>query len=52
MVIASPLNARQKLSIYLTFYNQEWPHQSPGYRTPADVYHQPGSAYEDTTFPP
>lgn len=43
---ASPRDARQNLSAYLTFYNQERPHQSLGYRTPADVYHQPASAHE------
>lgn len=35
---ASPRDARQHLSAYLTFYNQARPHQSLGYRTPADVY--------------
>lgn len=37
----SPRDARHSLSAYLTFYNQERPHQSLGYRTPAEVYHQP-----------
>jgi len=30
--------ARQGISAYLTFYNQERPHQSLGYQTPAEVY--------------
>jgi len=33
-----PRDARQGLTAYLAFYNQERPHQSLGYRTPADVY--------------
>lgn len=37
----SPREARQELSAYLTFYNQERPHQSLGYKTPADVYYLP-----------
>ncbi|MGH2410832.1 MAG: IS3 family transposase, partial [Chloroflexota bacterium] len=35
----SPRQARQGLSQYLAFYNQERPHQALGYRTPAEVYH-------------
>ena len=34
----SPREARQGLGRYLAFYNQERPHQSLGYRTPAEVY--------------
>lgn len=30
--------ARQGISSYLTFYNQERPHQALGYQTPAEVY--------------
>lgn len=37
---ASPREARQGLGQYLTFYNQERPHQSLDYRTPAEVYFQ------------
>lgn len=37
---ASPREARQDLGHYLTFYNQERPHQSLDYRTPAEVYFQ------------
>jgi putative transposase len=35
---ASPREARQNLSRYLRFYNEERPHQSLAYRTPAEVY--------------
>lgn len=34
----SPRQARQGLSTYLAFYNDQRPHQSLGYRTPAEVY--------------
>jgi putative transposase len=37
----SPKAARQGLSRYLFFYNQERPHQALGYRTPAEVYLNP-----------
>jgi hypothetical protein len=30
--------ARQSLTRYLTYYNEGRPHQSLGYRTPAEVY--------------
>jgi putative transposase len=36
---ASPREARQGIGQYLTFYNQERPHQSLAYRTPAEVYY-------------
>ncbi len=35
---ASPREARQGLSGYLSFYNTERPHQALGYKTPAQVY--------------
>jgi putative transposase len=35
---ATPREARQGLSRYLTYYNEERPHQALGYRTPAQVY--------------
>ena len=35
---ASPRETRLGLGQYLTFYNQERPHQSLGYQTPAQVY--------------
>lgn len=40
----TPRAARQGLGQYLTFYNQERPHQSLGYQTPAQVYFQTGAA--------
>ena len=36
----SPREARQGIGQYLAFYNQERPHQSLKYRTPAEVYFQ------------
>jgi putative transposase len=35
---ATPRDARYGLARYLTFYNDERPHQALGYRTPAEVY--------------
>ena len=37
----TPREARQGLSSYLTFYNQERPHQALGYLTPAAVHADP-----------
>jgi putative transposase len=37
----TPKEARAGLSSYLTFYNQERPHQALGYLTPAAVHAQP-----------
>jgi len=34
----TPRHARQSLARYLTYYNERRPHQSLGYRTPAQVY--------------
>lgn len=34
----SPREARERLGGYLSFYNEERPHQSLGYRTPAEMY--------------
>jgi len=34
----SPRQARQSLEDYLIFYNQQRPHQSLGYQTPAQLY--------------
>jgi putative transposase len=34
----SPREARQALTRYFEFYNQERPHQALDYLTPADVY--------------
>jgi putative transposase len=41
----TPRQARQSLTRYLTYYNEGRPHQSLGYRTPADVYF--GTQQED-----
>lgn len=41
----SPKAARKALTRYLTFYNQERPHQALGYKTPAEVYSQPRLAH-------
>lgn len=35
---ASPREARRQLAGYFDFYNLARPHQSPGYRAPAQVY--------------
>ena len=35
---ASPKEARQQLSRYFAFYNQQRPHQALDYQVPADVY--------------
>jgi len=35
---ASPREARQALTRYFAFYNQERPHQALNYQTPAEVY--------------
>lgn len=34
----TPRDARQGISKYLKYYNEERPHQSLGYSTPAEVY--------------
>lgn len=39
---ATPRQARTGLTRYLEFYNGQRPHQSLGYRTPAEVYCQKG----------
>ena len=36
---ASPQEAREGLSGYFGFYNDDRPHQALGYRTPAQVYY-------------
>ena len=40
----TPRETRLGLGTYLNFYNQERPHQSLEYRTPAEVYHLPIAA--------
>jgi len=37
---AHPKAARQGISRYITFYNQERPHQALAYHTPAAIYHR------------
>ncbi|OPX90299.1 MAG: hypothetical protein A4E53_01186 [Pelotomaculum sp. PtaB.Bin104] len=34
----SPKEARQRIGQYINFYNNERPHQSLGYKTPAEEY--------------
>jgi len=38
----SPREARQGISRYMEFYNEQRPHQSLGYQTPGDVYRDNG----------
>jgi len=38
----SPREAREQLTRYIHFYNEERLHQALDYRTPASVYHTPG----------
>ena len=37
---ANATEARRELSHYFRFYNDQRPHQTLGYRTPAEVFHQ------------
>lgn len=47
----SPRQARQGIERYLSFYNQERPHQSLDYRTPAELYYQrPVAVLETSVF--
>ena len=44
----SPREARQGIKEYLTYYNQQRPHQALGYQTPAEVYcGEPGGVHAD-----
>ncbi len=45
---ASPKEARQGLTRYITFYNDERPHQALGYKTPAEIYHNTTRTTEGT----
>ena len=38
----TPREARQSLTDYFRFYNQERPHQALGYKTPHEVYFNRG----------
>jgi putative transposase len=49
---ATPREARQGLGRYLEFYNQERPHQSLAYRTPAEAYFAPVRALNDGEMQP
>jgi len=40
---ATPREARQGLSAYMMFYNEERPHQALGYRKPAETYFAPAA---------
>ena len=44
----SPKEVRQGLTRYFEFYNNERPHQSLGYRTPAQVYFAQEEAHSQT----
>jgi putative transposase len=48
----TPREARVGLDGYLGFYNTERPHQSLGYRTPAEVYAPTSSSTESLTTEP
>ena len=46
----SVLEARRGLGGWLTFYNNERPHQALGYRTPREVFDGAACEYVDNTF--
>ena len=37
---ANATEARRKVKAYFRFYNDQRPHQTLGYRTPAEVFHE------------
>jgi putative transposase len=52
----SPAEARSGIGAWLTFYNDERPHQTHGYRTPREVFTDAAHGYVDnvsalTTYP-
>ena len=40
--------ARARIDAYMNFYNNERPHQSLGYRTPAQTYHEAQDQLSET----
>ena len=42
----SVIEASEAIGRYFKFYNEERPHQSLGYRPPAEVYHEGLPAYQ------
>jgi putative transposase len=44
----SPTEARSGIGAWLTFYNDERPHQTHGYRTPREVFTDVTDGYVDT----
>jgi putative transposase len=46
---STPKQARQSLSQYINFYNQERPHQALDYRTPAAIYRQIATSTQTQT---
>jgi putative transposase len=46
---STPKQARQSLSQYINFYNQERPHQALGYRTPAAIYRRIATSTQTQT---
>ena len=45
---ANASEARRELGAYLRFYNDQRPHQAPGYQTPAEVFHEARNATGDS----
>ena len=42
--------AKERISKYMVFYNQERPHQSLDYRTPSEVYFGKDNKTEETSW--
>ena len=55
-VYANATEARRELGAYIRFYNDQGPHQAPGYRTQANVFHEArnptGDRSKETEGPP